>query len=355
MRPWSWDVAESRGKPARIQILDQVSGPWGHIDIDAIVLSDSRPAKWRPPMPALDPASEFHTEFRYSPARGLEHDPKWTRRDPSDVIRVGDTFFVWYTKTDRGHSGYDATVWYATSRDGHTWKEEGEALPRGGKGAWDEASVFTPGILVFEGRYYLFYTAIPAHTKLAATPTAIGMALSDSPRGPWRRFDGNPILAISRDPNEFDSFRVDDACLFVRESKVWLYYKGRQAGHSPAETKMGVAIAEAPAGPYVKHPENPLHTGHEVLVWPYREGVASLGSLPRPAVWYAADGIHFRVMAFVAKHPQAPGGYRPDAFDDTRSGQGLPWGICQRSRPRPHLIRYDCDLVPEPSNGARHR
>jgi len=348
MRPGSWDVAELKGKQARIQILDQVSGPWGHIDIDQIALSDSRPPKWRPPMPEpkADPTSEFHTEFRYSPTKGMDHDPKWTRRDPSDVIRVGDTYFVWYTKTDKGHSGYDATVWYASSKDGKTWKEEGEALPRGGKDAWDEASVFTPGILAFEGKYYLFYTAIPAHTNLAATPTAIGMALSDSPRGPWQRFEGNPVLTISKDPREFDSFRVDDACLLVREGKVWLYYKGRQAGRSPGETKMGVAIAEKPTGPYVKHPANPLMPGHEVLVWPYREGVASLGCLRPTAIYYAPDGVHFKLETVVRNIPRAAGGFRPDAFADTRRGQGIAWGISQVGRPRPHLVRYDCHLTP---------
>lgn len=351
MRPWSWDLAALKGQQARIQILDQVSGPWGHIDADHFVLSDQRPPHWSPPMPqpTLDPDSPFFTEFRYSPTGGMDHDPNWTRRDPSDVIRVGDTHFVWYTKTNRGHSGYDATVWFASSTDGKTWKEEGQALPRGGAGAWDEASVFTPGILAFEGRYHLFYTAIPAHTDLSCTPTAIGMAVADSPRGPWTRLEGNPVVKISTDYDDFDSFRVDDACLLVRGGKVWLYYKGRQAGHKPSETKMGLAIAEQPTGPYVKHADNPLMPGHEVLVWPHGEGVGSLSSLPRPAIWYAADGIHFEPQTAVRHQPNAPGGYRPDAFTSPRRGRGLAWGISQQSRPRPHLVRYDCDLFAKPS------
>ena len=349
MRPASWDVADLKGKQARIQILDQVAGPWGHIDIDHIVLSDARPANWRPPMPPtrLDPTSEFHTTFRYSPLKGLEHDPKWTRRDPSDVIEADGTFFVWYTKTDRGHSGYDAAVWYATSPDGHAWTERGEALPRGGKGAWDEASVFTPGILAAKGKCYLFYTAIPAHTKLEATPTAIGIAVADSPHGPWTRFKGNPALAISKAPDDFDSFRVDDSCLLVRGGKYWLYYKGRQAGHSPGETRMGVAIADEPTGPYVRHKANPLMSGHEVMVWPYREGVASLGSLKPPGIFYAADGVAFEHQTLVGNSPRAAGAFRPDAFTSPRMGQGITWGISQQSRPRPHLVRYDCDLTPK--------
>jgi len=350
MRWASWDLADLKGRQARLQILDYVSGPWGHIDVDHVVLSDARPPRWRPPMPQpkADPTSEFYTEFAYSPIAALAHDPKWTRRDPSDVVKVGDRYYVWYSKSGTAHHGYDATVWCASSKDGKIWKEEGEALPRGGEGTWDEASVFTPSILVAGGKCYLFYTAIPAHTDLLCTPTAIGVAVADSPLGPWTRFEGNPVVRPSTEYRDFDSFRVDDACLIVRDGKFWLYYKGRQAGHTPGETKMGVAIAERPTGPYVKHKANPLMPGHEVLVWPHRQGVASLGCIAPIAVYYAPDGIHFERQTVVRNHPRAPGAYRPDAFTTTRNGQGLTWGISQVGRPRPHLVRYDCDLRPRP-------
>ena len=40
----SWDVSEYRGKNAVLQIVDNHSGGWGHINIDHIVQSDSKPA-----------------------------------------------------------------------------------------------------------------------------------------------------------------------------------------------------------------------------------------------------------------------------------------------------------------------
>src|SRR5512144_1600103 len=63
--------------------------------------------------------------FRYSPADGLGPEADVMRRDPSDVIRVGDLYYVWYSKGKVAH-GYDATVWYATSRNGHAWIEKRE-------------------------------------------------------------------------------------------------------------------------------------------------------------------------------------------------------------------------------------
>ena len=56
---------------------------------------------------------ERSMHVRYSPAKGLGPEPGVMRRDPSDIIKVGDLYYVWYTKSHVAH-GYDAKVWYAT-------------------------------------------------------------------------------------------------------------------------------------------------------------------------------------------------------------------------------------------------
>ena len=295
--------------------------------------------------------SEFHTEFTYSPA--IPHQPGVTRRDPSPVIRVGGLYHVWYSRSTHDSSGYFATVWHATSPDGRQWTERGEAVATGSDGAWDANGVFTPTTLIAEGRYWLLYTAVPKPFDNAGgasgTPTAIGIASADSPDGPWRKFERNPVLRPGP-AGAWDSHRVDDACMVVREGKYWLYYKGRQLGLGPAETKMGVAIAERPTGPYVKSEHNPLiGSGHEVCVWPHRQGVAALVAPCGPeggTVQYGADGIHFAPQATVVP-PSAPGPYRTDAYADVEFGTGITWGLCQnrRTKDRPFLQRFDCDLT----------
>lgn len=312
----------------------------------------------KPGLAGTNEGREFYTEFRYSSAEGIGHEKGMTRRDPSDVIKVGSKYYVWYTKTPHGGSGYDATIWYATSRDGKRWTEHDEALARGGKGAWDEHSVFTPNILVANDKYYLFYTAVPepfTNDKGGpkGTKTAIGVAVSESPDGPWERSRHNPVLCPSNNKEDFDSHRVDDSCLLIRDGRYWLYYKGRQLSLTPSQTKMGVAIASKPEGPYVKSKHNPvIGSGHEVLVWPYREGVAALIGPTGPeknTVQYAPDGVSFSVKTHIKNPPIAPGGYRPDAFTDTTCGKGMNWGISLRAthggRPSwPYLVRFECDL-----------
>ena len=287
----------------------------------------------------------YPADFTYSVAIGPESGV--TRRDPSDVTKVGDKYYVWYSKVTKGPgvkdypSGYSADVWYATSPDGRKWTEQGEALGKGGKGAWDEHGVFTPNILRFGGKCYLYYTAVAAgHNN--STPTQIGVAVADAPAGPWQKFTGNPVLSPSANAARFDSMRVDDAALVVRDRKVWFYYKGRIKGKGPGETKMGVAFADSPTGPFTKQDE-PLHAGHEVMIWPQGKGVASLATAAGPRmVYYSADGVHFEPRHAVRNPPAAPGAWRSDNFENNPDGKGLTWGICHANKGGDlYLLRFD--------------
>ncbi len=297
----------------------------------------------------MDGGGAYPHDFTYRVA--LAHEAGVTRRDPSDVIQVGGQYYVWYSKVEKGPgvweypSGYSADVWYATSPDGLSWSEKGKAVGKGGQGAWDEHGVFTPNILVAKGKYYLFYTGVAkGHSR--ETPTRIGAAQSAAPDGPWEKLGQKPVLVPSDDPARFDSMRVDDAAFVVRGGKYWLYYKGRQQGRSPGETKMGVAIADHPTGPYVKHGEpTPLHPGHEVMVWPHGKGVASLATAAGPRrVYFASDGLAFEVRHPVANPPRAPGAFRNDRFDETAPREGLQWGIGHASQEGDlYLVRFDCN------------
>lgn len=286
-----------------------------------------------PSVSAEEPAHATVTVTRTA-LSGIGQEEGVMRRDPSDIIKVGELYYVWYSKGTIS-PGYDATVWYATSKDGVAWTEKGMALDKGKAGTWEGASVFTPNILVAEGKYWLFYTGTsrPFAKKPFNPDSKIGIAVSDSPDGPWERLPDNPALKNSDEPEQFDSHLVDDACLIVRDGKYWCYYKGRQQGKGPGQTQMGVAIAEKPGGPYIKSEHNPVIPGnHEVLVWAQGKGVAAMIGTTGPkeitnTVQYSEDGFHFTTSHNVKNGPWAGGAYRPEAFTDTTGGEPIQWGV----------------------------
>ena len=284
-----------------------------------------------------------------TPAKGIGDESGVMRRDPSDIIKVRDLYYVWYSK-GAIRSGYDATIWYATSSDGHQWTERSMALAKGEPGSWEGASVFTPNILVADGRYWLFYTGTSKPFRKPFSPDSkIGVAVADSPDGPWERIATNPVLRNSDKREDFDSHLVDDACLLVRDGKYWLYYKGRQLGKSPAQTKMGLAIADQLQGPYVKYKANPVIPGnHEVVVWPQGSGVAALIGRVGPKeitnrIFLAEDGVQFSKTHTLKEGPVAGGTYRPEAFTDSGTGAIPAWGveIGRHGKRLPFLQRFD--------------
>ena len=104
-------------------------------------------------------------------------------------------------------------------------------------------------------------------------------------------------------------------------------------GKGPGQTQMGLAIAEHPEGPYIKHESNPVIPGnHEVLVWPQGSGVAAMIGTTVPkaitnSILYSEDGIRFSKTHRVENGPWAGGAYRPEAFTQSDKGKIPEWGV----------------------------
>lgn len=304
---------------------------------------------------------DFHCEFRYSPAYGLEQTAGLTRRDPTSVVYADGRYHIWYTRSVGQHWGFDsgnpdaktwpwdqADIWHATSPDGVFWEEDGPAVTRGTAGSYDDRSVFTPEILKCEGRFFLVYQVV-SHPYLRANRESIAMAVADSPYGPWEKtaapilqpsapadWPVNPNNPLDGEPTgQFDDLRVHDPCLFFRKNQFWLYYKGEHIAEEwnlgGRDIRWGVAMADNPEGPYERCKYNPItNTGHETLLWPYRGGMVALltnDGPERQTIQYAPDGINFEIMAVISDPPVAAGPFRSEDVDSSPLA-GIKWGMC---------------------------
>ncbi len=310
---------------------------------------------------AIDQAATF--SFTTSPVTGIGEEVGVCRRDPSDVIKLGGKYYVFYSKVTNDKpiypSGYAADVWYAKSEDeGHSWTEMGEAVRRGEFGAWDWHGVFTPNVIQDpSGDLWVYYTGVGSTFDNKGNDynrwnrTAIGVCkvrLDDDGviTSNERVSKDKPVLLPSEpETANFDSFRVDDAVLVFRENQYWMYFKGRAYERTPGQTKMGVAVADHPAGPWTKMNDGQdiQPEGHEVMAWPENGGIVSVVSNVGRGIYFAQDGLQMtKTTIQMEGRINAPGAYRPDLVNHG-SKEEVTWGISMAHTGHPYLMRWSLE------------
>ena len=321
---------------ANVQISEEDLDKLGITNKDFLSAASKRALSW----PKI--GNEWFAEFNVYDLKGdLAYEEGIVRRDPSGIIEVDDLFYVWYSKSTGPTQGFGGDIendkvfpwdrcdiWYATSVDGWTWKEEGLAVPRGEPGSYDDRSVFTTEIFVHDNKYYLVYQTVKSPYTVRVK-NQVGLAWATTPNGPWTK-SPEPILNPADNgiwkgneenrfhvtkKGDFDSHKVHDPCLLFYDGKFHLYYKGEQMGEEITfggrQIRHGVAIADNPLGPYTKSLYNPIsNSGHEICVWHYDGGIASLITTDGPeknTIQWSPDGINFEIMSVIKGAPHAIG------------------------------------------------
>ncbi len=312
--------------------------------------------------------NEWYVQFTLHDLKGdLAYEEGVVRRDPSGIIRENGKYYLWYSRSVGSTQGFGGSVfkdkvwpwdrcdiWYATSTDGLTWMEQGLAVPRGKPGSYDDRSVFTCEIMKHDGTFYLCYQTVKSPYTVRVK-NQVGLAWSDSPDGPWTKSQ-EPILSpadngiwksdqqnrfLVKKRGDFDSHKVHDPCILPYRGKFYLYYKGEQMGEEinfgGRMIRHGLAIADDPRGPYIKSPYNPIsNSGHEVCVWPFNGGIASLITTDGPernTIQWSPDGINFVIMSHIRRAPPAIGLNRSGDFTKEPT-EILGWGLTHEYRTR---------------------
>lgn len=202
---------------------------------------------------------------------------------PDSAILKEDGYFTWCASMIKGDDslyhvfysrwpdslGFDA--WVTHSEVAHAvsknrlgpYKFSDITLEKRGSEYWDGLCTHNPTIHKFNGKYYLYYMGNTGDGKITTAfnfshrnNQRIGVAISNSPYGPWVRTD-SPLIDISLNKEEHDALCVTNPTVVKTfDNKYLMVYK---AVGLKRELPFGgpvvhlTAISDKPEGPFIKN------------------------------------------------------------------------------------------------------
>ncbi|WP_215453949.1 family 43 glycosylhydrolase [Streptomyces sp. ATCC 21386] len=146
---------------------------------------------------------------------GLNADP--------NVVRFGDTFYI-YPTTD-GFEGWSGTQFKAySSKDLVNWTDHGVILDLGPDVSWADSRAWAPAMEEKNGKYYFYFCA----------DANIGVAVSDSPTGPFKDALGKPLLKAG----DYRGQMIDPAVFTDDDGTPYLYWGNGRAYAVPLNDDM---------------------------------------------------------------------------------------------------------------------
>ena len=223
------------------------------------------------------------------------------RLNPDAIFEL-DGYYVWcgtMTRADDGtyylyfsfwekSLGFEAwvthsKVGYATGRDPFgKFEFQGIALEGSGCG-WDKDVIHNPSVIKYAGKYYMYYMGNYGNGEFwdNRNHQRVGVAVADSPEGPWMRFD-KPVIDIG--PYAHDSLMTSNPSVAVTPGgKLYMIYKAvENNGKLPkgGSVVCGIATADSPIGPFVKYDK-------PIMVNPENEW-----SVEDAFIWYENDRFY---------------------------------------------------------------
>lgn len=149
--------------------------------------------------------------------------------DP-DITVFGDTFYM-YPTTD-GFAGWSGTQFHAfSSKDLVHWTDHGVILDLGPDVTWADNSAWAPTIAERNGKYYFYFSGGMATGN---TAKHLGVAVSDSPTGPFRDALGKPLVAAGT----YSGQMIDSDVFVDDDGRPYLYWGNGNSYQVPLDDDM---------------------------------------------------------------------------------------------------------------------
>ncbi|WP_083751817.1 family 43 glycosylhydrolase [Saccharothrix sp. ALI-22-I] len=128
-----------------------------------------------------------------------------------------------YPTTD-GYASWSAPHYKAfSSTDLVNWTDHGVILDHGPDVSWADNSAWAPAVVAKNGRYYLYFSGGAASGD---TAKHLGVAVSDSPTGPFRDALGRPLIRAGAYPGQ-----AIDPMVFTDDNGQSYLYWGNGSAH----------------------------------------------------------------------------------------------------------------------------
>ena len=221
------------------------------------------------------------------PQKEIDFKIEFGKVSPKSVFSGGDSLSIWGGSVVKGEDGLYHMLyarwpkkigweWVNYSQVAHAtskspfgpFKHVDIALDERGEKFWDGSATHNPTVHKMNGKYYLYYMGNFGDKKIVSVPgkakinwmhrnnQRIGVAVADSPNGPWKRFD-KPVLDITYNNDDaHDALMTSNPSVCqMTDGRVLMVYKA--VGKKFPLPQGGpvvhmVAIADSPTGPFVK-------------------------------------------------------------------------------------------------------
>lgn len=221
---------------------------------------------------------------------------------------------AWVTHSEVAHAVGDTPL--------GPFRHKDIALPERGAQFWDGHCTHNPTVLRFGKKFYIYYMgnrgdreATKGLNWVHRNNQRIGVAVADSPGGPWQRFD-RPLLAPT--PGFYDATCCNNPSVAARPGGGYLMVykavgdKGKPPFYGPV--LHCVATSDNPTGPFKKYPqpifvkEGVHFAAEDPFIWSDCQRFWAIvkdnagyftGAGKSTALWQSDDGFNWRL----AKHP----------------------------------------------------
>ena len=147
------------------------------------------------------------------------------RYGPSIIENEDGSYDAWFSSPGNNSTQWDY-ITYRHSEDGENWSKEKIVLKPTANSA-DQCSVCDPGVIWFDGYYYLGYTSTSDYKRKGMNNSAF-VARSKNPEGPYEKWNGKgwggkpqSIISYEDDPR---GWGIGEVSFVVLEKDLYIYY-----------------------------------------------------------------------------------------------------------------------------------